>query len=181
MKIRDLTKEPISTITNLAYPVGCWLGVGGLSLLSGFTVLAGIGMGVGSALFHGRRKRKFQALDEINMYTLLLAVTAYNIGSEIMIAGIIAAGMWLWYHHELVSSSLAVPALGVAAIVTTGLMGTWWSAAFALAVFLASFTLRQWAEAIRNAHLYRYSLKYDILHGLWHVGTGITIYILLVS
>ena len=180
LTIKEITREPISTITNISYIIAAWIAIGGapFTLLEGYLLLTATALAVGSSLFHSRENKTFQRIDEASMYGLLIAILIHNIGLPWLILVALPASIIMGFHHQRFSSSIWVPALGavnIAAYIALG--GAWYIQAIALVFFAASYIGRQTGEGIYKTD--GPTLTYDILHGLWHIGTGATILLMI--
>ena len=178
--IKEISREPISTITNISYIIAAWIAIGGapFTLLEGYLLLTATALAVGSSLFHSRENKTFQRIDEASMYGLLIAILIHNIGLPWLILLALPASIIMGFNHHYFSSSIWVPALGavnIAVYVAVG--GAWYIQVIALAIFGLSYLVRQIGERIykREGPVF----KYDLRHGLWHIGTGATVLLLI--
>ena len=146
--------------TNLAYPIGAALVYADAPLMAGALVLTGLASG----LYHATGRRWARLADRAGVLLLLV--------SGLVVAGMIPKG-----------SGVALAALGVLAAVrlrkidipVTLLVGlllgrTWPASIGPLMLFVLATAVAYLAEPYRDD--VTRALRYDLLHGAWHVLTA---------
>lgn len=176
-------KEPVSTITNLAYVfVGVYAGIHAPTILHLYTGITLVLLGVASAAYHGTLHGNAQTSDEIAMYLVFTALiaqaasVAFFPGFEpYMLAAAIMAGALLGMEWQNLSSFEVVPVLAILAVMANGFAYDWETAALATVFLATSIIVRQ--IGVQYA-LSGKRLIGDTLHGIYHIIAAAGLYLL---
>lgn len=173
-------KEPIATMTNLAY------GAAGLLVItaeagptSGFVGAGFLMLMLGSGLFHGLQTKTGQAADEMAMY---FAFAALNAHMSTQVVSVMPA-QWhiaLWFVIAVIGSILyqktdsfiALPGLVLLLIVGISFLTSLLTALALFGCYLLCIGLRFFGKRWEDE-----SWQGDLIHGLWHLATAYTMYL----
>lgn len=156
-------REPVSTVTNLAYVLaGAYAAFSG-EWLYGATLVF---LGIASGGYHATLSGHWQAADECAMYVTLCALSTLY-GVPVFAALLMAVALCLSWAS--VSSFTVVPVLVAVNVVLVGFQNIGMAAVLAL--------LAVCAYAIRQYAVWRGGTIEDIGHGIWHVLTAAALYI----
>lgn len=155
-------KEPISTVSNILYPI--------IGIFSPAHVVVALSMtllGAASGWYHATKKRMAQDWDIRCIYLTFNAFIAAATGLWVWM-GIITGIMWVLKTH--INSLIAIGLQVVALILLVG-AGPWlvWMAAGA--VFNAPFLFTERVERWLGRTIPAWAI--DFMHALWHVCTSI--------
>lgn len=172
-------RQPVSTITNLAYLVAGLVLMrngGPVGVVSG---LAFAFLGIASGWYHWALSKKAQITDERGMYlclTISIAAQLYAISPVAGLTGLyvaVLAGVLLSIGAERLDSYWVIPILSLGALLLHGVAVSWESALWLFLGLVGATLIREGHDRSRTLRPYR-----DLVHGVWHMATALYLFLL---
>lgn len=168
-------REPISTVTNAAYPAFAFAAiyVTGWGVGASAFLITSAALGIASAGYHATLEKPWQLADEIAMYGAFGVMAIIGAGSmglpEAAIWVLVAMSLLLIVFAGAADSHVWVPVLVVINLIMVFVMSGFIIFAATLLAYLTMVVIRANGERGKAAGDH---LLHDVSHGMWHIGTA---------
>lgn len=175
----DLRLQPISSITNIAYPIAgyFWWTVDPLTSIALFC------LGIGSFMYHSTPNRPFakyrmwQSLDIMAIFFVFMALMGYyahlafDVAQQFIYFPVFLITALLSTRERQISSMTAIPIMMLIIMLLTCLSGNdfWYVLVFLIAL----------AFNIPHVWISQEGTLHDVTHGIWHVLTSVAFYMMI--
>ena len=170
-------KNPLSTISNLAYIIAGAFALSANPAMGVFVIL----LGIASTGFHWTRSRAWHHFDIAAIYFVFWVAAGQMIAGELgMAIGFVIASICHWWYnfaptvHRSRNSTNIIGISGAFCLVAFAVQNPVLSTLHMTGWFIVALLIAKSANSYDEE-----SAEYDRRHSLWHICTGVGIYLLI--